>query len=73
MMGQSLDLDSTIIQTVIAYGCYSKIVSGSLGYKFATEHWPCCHVKSGENPPQTWSVRLTQEQSHGTVTDRIRF
>jgi hypothetical protein len=73
MMGQSLDLDLTIIQSVFGYGCYSKIVTGSLGYNFATEQWPCCHVKSGGNPPQTWSIRLTEEQSHGTVTDRIRF
>jgi hypothetical protein len=48
-----LSLDSTIIQSVIGYGCRSKIVAGSLGYNFATEQWPGCHVKSGENPAQT--------------------
>jgi hypothetical protein len=36
MMGQSLDLDSTIIQSVFGYGCCSNIVDGSLGYNFAT-------------------------------------
>jgi hypothetical protein len=66
--GPSLDLDSTIIQSVFGYGCYSKIVAGSLGYNFAIERWPCCHVKSGGNPPQTLFVRLTEEQSDGTVT-----
>jgi hypothetical protein len=65
---QTLDLDSTIIQSVFGYGCYSKNVDGSLGYNFATEQWSCCHVKSRGNPPQIWSVRLTEEQSHGTVS-----
>jgi hypothetical protein len=46
-------LDSIIIQSVIGYGCYSKISAGSLGYNFAIERWPCCHVKSGENQAQT--------------------
>jgi hypothetical protein len=45
----------------------SKVGTGLLGYNFATEEWSCCHVKSGGNLPQTWAVRLTEEQSHGTV------
>jgi hypothetical protein len=45
----------------------SKVGAGLLGYNFATEQWSCWHVKSGGNSPQTWSIKLTEEQSHGTV------
>jgi hypothetical protein len=45
----------------------SKVGTGLLGYNFATEQWSCCHVKSGGNSPQTWDIRLTEEQSHGTM------
>jgi hypothetical protein len=51
VIGQSLDLDSTMIQSVFGYGCYSKIVAGSLGYNFAAEHWFSCHGKLGGNSP----------------------
>jgi hypothetical protein len=49
----------------------SKVRVGLLGYNFAAEHWSSCHIKSGGNSPQTWSVRLTKEESDGTVTRRI--
>jgi hypothetical protein len=55
---------------VFGYGCYSKFVAGSLGYNFAAECWSSCHVKSGENSPQTWSVRPTEWTSQW-YSDRI--
>jgi hypothetical protein len=51
VIGQSLDIDSTTIQSVFCYGYYSKFVAGSLGYNFAAEHWSCCHGDLGRNSP----------------------
>jgi hypothetical protein len=50
---------------------YSKVRVGLLGYNFAVVHWSSCHIKSGGNSPQTWSVRQTEEESDDTVTRRI--
>jgi hypothetical protein len=60
VIGQSLDLNLTIIQSVFGYGCYSKFVAGSLGYNFDAECWSSCHMKAGEKLPQTWSVWPTE-------------
>jgi hypothetical protein len=49
------------------YGYHSRFVDGSLD-NFATGRSTTCHVNLGENQCQTWSVRLTKEQSDGTVT-----
>jgi hypothetical protein len=50
------------------YGYHSRFVDGSLDNNFATGRSTTCHVNLGENQCQTWSVRLTEEQSNGTVT-----
>jgi hypothetical protein len=49
----------------------SKVRAGLLGYNFAAEHWSSYHTKLGGNSPQTWSVRLTEEYSDGTVARKI--
>jgi hypothetical protein len=53
VIGQSLDFNSTIIQSEFGYGCYCKFVARSSGYNFAAECWSSCHVKSGENSSAT--------------------
>jgi hypothetical protein len=40
-----LSLDSTMIQSLFAYGCYSKNVAGSSGNNFVTGRLASCHVK----------------------------
>jgi hypothetical protein len=49
----------------------SKVRGSLLGYNFVAEHWSSYHIKLGGNSPQTWSLRLTEEESDGTVTRRI--
>jgi hypothetical protein len=49
----------------------SKVRAGILGYNFAAKHWSSYHTKSGGNSPQTWYVKLTEEESDGTVTRKI--
>jgi hypothetical protein len=68
VIGQSLDLNSTIIQSVFGYGCYCKFVAGSLGYNFAAECWSSCHVKSGEIRPKLGLSGRLNELRDGTVT-----
>jgi hypothetical protein len=49
------------------HGYHSRFIAGSLDNKFATGRSTTCHVNLEENQCQTWSVRLTKEQSDGTV------
>jgi hypothetical protein len=49
------------------HGECSWFIDGSLDNNFDTGRSTTCHVNLGENQCQTWSVRLTEEQSDGTV------
>jgi hypothetical protein len=57
-----------MIPWMFEYGDHSQFIDGSLDNNFATGRSTTCHVNLGENQSQTWSVRLTEEQSDGTVT-----
>jgi hypothetical protein len=67
-MGWTLGVILKMIPWMFEYGYHSRFIAGSLDNNFATGRSTTCHVNLGENQCQTWSVRLTEEQSDGTVT-----
>jgi hypothetical protein len=56
-----------MIPWMFEHGECSWFIDGSLDNNFDTGRSTTCHVNLGENQCQTWSVRLTEEQSDGTV------
>jgi hypothetical protein len=66
----TLRLDSTMIQWLFDYGCYSNMVAGSLGNNFVTGRLTSCHVKIWDLGSANWSVKHSQWGFHCTGAEK---